>query len=105
MTDDPTTSIGPVQVLVVGFPHTDEFTGSILAEREALDEDEVWYAADAIPPGTTAAVAARASLGDPAARRDRGGRRRHTRRHVDPSRRPCGARRGRLRISSGDGGG
>ena len=47
--------------------------GAELGDKDELyDDAEVWYIADSIPPGMTAAIVdPRASLGDPASRRDR----------------------------------
>jgi len=40
-------------------------------EGSVFDEEQVWYIADAIPEGMSRDRGARASLGHPAARRDR----------------------------------
>ena len=68
-------------------------------EDELYDDDEVWYIADSIPPGMTAAIVhPRASLGDPAAQRHRERRRRRAGRQVAP---PAGPARRRRRDRDG----
>ena len=111
LTTEEAQELGAIIGALVGFGHGGEeeaYSAAVAGAAEGEDghilpDAEVWYLADAIPDGTTAAIALiEHTLGDPAAGQDpRRGRHPDCRR-VDPSGRPGrdraeGSREGRRR--------
>ena len=104
---DELAELGAIAGALIGFGAAGEEGAEVGAEAgaelgdkdELFDDEEVWYIADTIPPGTTAAIVhPRAPLGDPAAQRHRERRRRRARRQVAA---PAGPARRRRRDRAG----